>query len=457
LVEQREEMEVKLERDNIKDLALVEVSEGPFWRLNKILVREIGIEESLLFSELIFQYRKFSKIGRLDDEGLFYRTQKFLQEETMLSIERQASILKKLKDIGLIETKRKGLPSRYYYRINFDVYARILATGTDVEEQEEHYYEKEGSSVLDDIDTSIRDFRNTSIPILIDTINKKESNLEGINKTSPKGDVYEPDGSGATSFDNPPNDKPILRRRQIPLSEKPPFVPEDLKEVLTLWNNSGLRKHLDPTSKVYKEGVHGLKKLKRGVFFYDKPVANGYQERKFTKEEIIRAIENLKLAALNPDYEPTGGYKDYLKRLSLSDFLYNPYTQNGEKSLFIKYFESPPKLCSENIRMVKDHYPEYTKAVTGIYISRVKGGIGKLTQREQAKLIHAGKEIHDFFEENKKRIDPMYIRTIKAKVEMVFDGLIDHYKDSIQVGNLCSQYTYDTLLPIYLERQAVLI
>ena len=280
---------------------------------------------------------------------------------------------------------------------------------------------------------------------------KNSSKEEGLSFSKEK-DSPLPAGNGATS-----SDEPILRRRKIPLSEKPKRVPLGIQQILTVWNTSGLRKHENPETKIYRQCVDSIRKLMQGKFFYENTVSNGYQDRQFARDEIVQVIDNFKLAALNPDYEPSNSYKGHLKKMSFVDFLYNPYAQDGERSLFVKYFENPPRLCADNVRPANDEYPDITRELGKMYGARVKGNVGgQLTLKEQNKLVMGARKINDFYVSNKKGIDPLFVKTVRDRVGLVVDGLMDYYKDSIQAGNFCSDYTYDTIMPLYLQRQAVL-
>jgi hypothetical protein len=424
-----------------KDKGLANLIGGGWWGINKVTVKILGLECALWLADMLSKFEYFNDKNQIDDEGFFYNTQENIREDTGLSIDKQTFIIKKLVSEGILYVVKKDIPAKNFYKIDIDRWSELV--GTWISEHKKPVSEKLGDQSLKNSETSIR--KNLEL-----YNNNKVNNNKGI--ISSKEDNTLPGGNGSTSSNKPL----ILKRRKIPLSEKPPFVPEDIKEILTIWNHSGLRKHQDITSKVYKETIHSLKKMKRGVFFNEHTITNGYQERKFTKDEIIRAIENFKLAALNPDYEPTGSYKDHLKKIGFTDFLYNPYSENGERSLFIKYFEAPPKLCAEIVRIPEDEYPEITKILIKQFISRVKGGIANVSQKERGKLIYGSKMIYQFYKDYQKKIDPLFIRTVEDRVELVVDALMDNYKDNVQAGNFCSDYTFDTILPIYLQKQAVL-
>lgn len=412
------------------DRALIDLIGGPFWGLNKTLVRVLGIDCALWLADIFSKYLYFKKEEELDDDGYFFNTQSKIEEDTTLSPYQQNNVIKKLKGLSIIDVKRQGIPAKNYYKINVD-------------------------KLLDILDSSYLKTKELESEGLGNLSNKNKGNNNKEINTSSKEDVVPPSGGEPLSSTSPP-DKPVMKKRNIPPSERPPFVPDNIKEILAVWNGSGLRRHRDPTSKVYKEAVHALKKLMRGAFFYENPVGNGYQDRKFTKDEVLMAVENFKLAALNMDYEPAGGYKEKLRKTSLKDFLYNPFSENGAKSLFVRYFEGPPELLSESERFPKtDEYPDVTKELARQYVGRIKGGVGGVSARERSKLVAGAAMIARFYEEYEREIDPLFVKGVRDMVTMVVDGLTDYY-DDVRVGNFCSAYTYETVMPTYLERQAVL-
>lgn len=61
-----------------------------------------------------------------DDEGWFQQTQVEIQEYMFLSRHEQDAAKKKMTDKGILETKLIGLPSKLYYRINWDCLEDIV-------------------------------------------------------------------------------------------------------------------------------------------------------------------------------------------------------------------------------------------------------------------------------------------------------------------------------------------
>ena len=458
--------------------AIAEALTGPHWRINKNLATYIGLENALFFTHLLDHFRKYSKEKRLDKEGYFYLVQGKIEKRTSLSMVQQTLIIKKLtgqepidsktkKTVRLIDVKKKGLPARNWYRILFQELIEIFAMDLDQEDDENlnsSSCSNLGSSSCSNLGTSSYSNLGTSDPVEIGTKdNNNEGNNNEGNKSPSKEGEYVPAGQSPLLDDpsdqNPiENEQPVLRRRKDASgSKKVPYVSPNVAKVLEVWNGSGLRRHQNVESKVYASMVYSIKKLLRRDYFKNHLVFNGYKDKRFTVEEINQAIRNFALAALNPDYEPTGGYKEHLSKMSFPDFLYNAFAEDDSKSMFITYFEHPPKLVRDNLPMPKDEHPEYTKCMKDFYARKVKGGLGRLNGKQERKFVLAGQRIHDFFLENKKRIIPMFVKRVDDRVELVFDAVNEFYKEQgIQPGNFCSDYTFDHILPIYLERQAVL-
>lgn len=88
-----------------------------WWPLNKHLTLKLGIEASLILSDLSTKQQYFSDNKKLDNEGYFYNEQKNIEKDTGISVKRQAKALKILKQYKLISIVKKGVPGRNYYKI----------------------------------------------------------------------------------------------------------------------------------------------------------------------------------------------------------------------------------------------------------------------------------------------------------------------------------------------------
>ncbi len=84
---------------------------------NKNLARNIGVNEAILYSELLSRWNYFKQRGQLTEDGFFFNTIKDLEEGTALSEYQQRRALNSLRDKGLIEIEVRGIPAKRYFRI----------------------------------------------------------------------------------------------------------------------------------------------------------------------------------------------------------------------------------------------------------------------------------------------------------------------------------------------------
>lgn len=84
--------------------------------VSKELARNIGLDETLILTELISKYNYWKENNKLKD-GYFYVTIKDLKKETTLTKYRQTKAINNLKELNLIKTKKQGLPAKRYFTI----------------------------------------------------------------------------------------------------------------------------------------------------------------------------------------------------------------------------------------------------------------------------------------------------------------------------------------------------
>jgi hypothetical protein len=76
---------------------------------------------AILLSQLLYLSR------RLDDgEGWFYQSQRRLEQQTGLGPDAQRKAVRLLVRLGVLETDRRGVPSRLFYRLNLPRLATLL-------------------------------------------------------------------------------------------------------------------------------------------------------------------------------------------------------------------------------------------------------------------------------------------------------------------------------------------
>jgi hypothetical protein len=154
-VEKRSSSEVKsvknIERKKVKRMEDEELLNQPHMRnviwntltkdnyipVNKHLMRALGVKTAMYLSYLIFREKLWKKRNKLTDQedffGFFYCTQKRVEEDILLSDDQQTQCLKKLKSMGIVEVRQKGLPCRNYYRLNYSKVGELLTKYTDVD------------------------------------------------------------------------------------------------------------------------------------------------------------------------------------------------------------------------------------------------------------------------------------------------------------------------------------
>ncbi len=79
-----------------------------------------GVYEALLFQQLAY----WSDKG--DDPEWIYKTRDDLREETTLNRYQQEQARKSLRNLGVIEEERRGIPAKLYYRVVWDRVFELL-------------------------------------------------------------------------------------------------------------------------------------------------------------------------------------------------------------------------------------------------------------------------------------------------------------------------------------------
>ncbi|MGS4818104.1 replication protein RepO [Raoultella terrigena] len=89
---------------------------------------DIGITAALFLSQMTYW------TNRSDDDGWVYKTQEEWEEETGLSRYEQEGARKKLRSLGVLLEKRKGVPARLFYKVdNNALYQALVAANKDAE------------------------------------------------------------------------------------------------------------------------------------------------------------------------------------------------------------------------------------------------------------------------------------------------------------------------------------
>jgi hypothetical protein len=119
---------------NYDDFINKSMSDGGAIIINKNLIHGLGLNETIILTELFSKYSYFEKNKKLQSDGSFFCTYDDLELTTCLAQKAQQSAIKKLKELGFINTKNKGLPSRRYFiiTINQILFNKYIEKGKQV-------------------------------------------------------------------------------------------------------------------------------------------------------------------------------------------------------------------------------------------------------------------------------------------------------------------------------------
>lgn len=155
---------------------------------NKKLARTIGTNPAILLGYLCSEYNFYSSNGQLDN-GMFFCTREKIKYNTGLTETEQRTATKKLKELGIIETELKGMPSKTYYKINETNINVFLSS----EETVQQGLRNPNNKALENLTTrpkesSRHDIRN---PYTNNNINNnlKQNTKDNIKKISKKADT----------------------------------------------------------------------------------------------------------------------------------------------------------------------------------------------------------------------------------------------------------------------------
>jgi len=100
------------------------LSSSAFLVVNKSLAKQIGLKESVLLADLISKEEYFIANGMTD--GWFFNTEANIEQDTTLTPYQLRKCIKSLKKFGIIETKRRGVPAKQYFKINEEQVVKFL-------------------------------------------------------------------------------------------------------------------------------------------------------------------------------------------------------------------------------------------------------------------------------------------------------------------------------------------
>lgn len=106
------------------------LSRDNYLTVNKLVMKKLGISESILLSELCYRRQFLARVGKLTEDGFFYATVEDVEEQTTLSDYSQRKILEKFSQMGLAKVERRGLPAKRYICIYEDALQLLMNSVT---------------------------------------------------------------------------------------------------------------------------------------------------------------------------------------------------------------------------------------------------------------------------------------------------------------------------------------
>lgn len=104
------------------------LSTDGFIQVNKTLIKKLGLHEAIILGELCAEYNYWEERGKLDKDDMFYSSRSNIEENTGLSEHQQRKAMTTLKEHGILEIEKRGIPAVNYYKINFDLLLSVLST-----------------------------------------------------------------------------------------------------------------------------------------------------------------------------------------------------------------------------------------------------------------------------------------------------------------------------------------
>lgn len=242
-----------------------------------------------------------------------------------------------------------------------------------------------------------------------------------------------------------------LRNKSQELDRSPPptkaVVPDTIKPFLELWFQVGGMKH-GILTKTLKEGVKGLKQLRRGIFFKDKlefEKVNGRLQLS-QWETVLERYQK----AMSPEYLPIqkGGLK-----VSLPAFMFNSFAKTVQsKSWLLHFMEHEPE------RKTPERFPKMTEALIKAFGRVYLNDEDYVPNASEVdRFILGANRLGMFFVKNQRKMSPHFRLTDYKKAELVVKAVKSGVGKNTMVtpGFLCSNLTFDIRLPVYLKEQAI--
>lgn len=94
------------------------IANGNFIIINRDLIKEIGLDETVLLGELCSEQYYWERNNKLGKDGFYYSTVDNIEKNTGYKKKKQLTLLNKLKALNLVEVKYHDMPKKRYIKVN---------------------------------------------------------------------------------------------------------------------------------------------------------------------------------------------------------------------------------------------------------------------------------------------------------------------------------------------------
>ena len=233
----------------------------------------------------------------------------------------------------------------------------------------------------------------------------------------------------------------------------------DAIEIIKYWENVGF-KSVKPNYMNYT--IEIIKSFLIGNFTNKIPsFLNSEEDRPYTKNEIIQAIENRKLKVFDNNYYPSLDVKENMKKIELSKWFYIPGKQK-DPSPFLRDFYKLPVKVKNTIGLEEDINPAFTNMIKKIYAKNVLGlDNWECPRNYEDRFRSATRRFEEFKKENKNKLDRWILNppTIESVARIFVNSAayaVGNDWSQISPGWFSSDKQFKFRLPKYLKDQGLL-
>lgn len=101
---------------------------GNYLQINKILIKKIGLEESILLCELADEEDYWLKRDHISEDGFFFSTVENIENVLGFKVDKQRTLLNNLESKKLIQISYRDMPRKRYIKIVDEEIFRLLSS-----------------------------------------------------------------------------------------------------------------------------------------------------------------------------------------------------------------------------------------------------------------------------------------------------------------------------------------